>query len=54
MLDYLDELDTTRLKTYVSITTYRKGEIGTEPYEKVDFISMNSYGDAILNAEKNP
>lgn len=52
MLDYLDELDTTRLKTYVTITTYRKGEIGTEPYEKVDFISMNSYGDAILNAEK--
>ena len=52
MLDYLDELDTTRLKTYVTITAYNKGEKGSEPYEKVDFISMNSYGDAILNAQK--
>ena len=52
MLDYLDELDTTRLKTYVTITAYRKGEIGSEPFEKIDFISMNSYGDALLNAQK--
>ncbi|MDO6801340.1 glycoside hydrolase family 2 TIM barrel-domain containing protein [Wenyingzhuangia sp. 1_MG-2023] len=52
MLDYVAELDTTRLKTYVTITSYRKGEIGTEPYEKVDFISMNSYGNAPVLAEK--
>ncbi|TXG36097.1 glycoside hydrolase family 2 protein [Seonamhaeicola maritimus] len=52
MLDYVDELDTTRLKTYVTITSYRKGEIGTEPYEKVDFISMNSYGKAPELAKK--
>ncbi|NJB83450.1 glycoside hydrolase family 2 protein [Wenyingzhuangia aestuarii] len=52
MLDYVTELDTTRLKTYVTITSYRKGEIGTEPYEKVDFISMNSYGNAPVLAEK--
>ena len=52
MLDYLDELDTTRLKTYVTITTYRQGEMHNEPYEKIDFISMNSYGNAILHAQK--
>ncbi|GAB3649903.1 beta-glucuronidase [Echinicola sediminis] len=52
MLDYVDELDTTRLKTYVTITSYRKGEIGSEPYEKVDFISMNSYGEAVKLAKK--
>ncbi|WP_282144100.1 glycoside hydrolase family 2 protein [Cellulophaga baltica] len=52
MLDYVAIVDSTRLKTYVSITTYRKGEIGTEPYEKVDFISMNSYGNAPVLAEK--
>ncbi len=52
MLDYVDELDTTRLKTYVTITSYRKGKIGTEPYEKVDFISMNSYGKAPELAKK--
>ncbi|WP_303317239.1 glycoside hydrolase family 2 TIM barrel-domain containing protein [Flavivirga abyssicola] len=58
MLDYLKELDTTRLKTYVTITAYRKGEIGKEPYEKVDFISMNTYGKAVelatLTHEKFP
>ncbi|CDF79833.1 glycoside hydrolase (GH2) [Formosa agariphila KMM 3901] len=52
MLDYVAELDSTRLKTYVTITSYRKGEIGTEPYEKVDFISMNSYGNAPVLVEK--
>ncbi|MWW25302.1 glycoside hydrolase family 2 protein [Algibacter lectus] len=52
MLDYVVTLDNTRLKTYVTITSYRKGEIGTEPYEKVDFISMNSYGNAPVLAEK--
>ncbi|WP_163399672.1 glycoside hydrolase family 2 protein [Flavobacterium fluviatile] len=52
MLDYVASLDTTRLKTYVTITSYRKGEIGTEPYEKVDFISMNSYGNAPVLAQK--
>lgn len=46
MLDYVAELDPSRLKTYVTITSYRQGDIGTEPYEKVDFISMNSYGNA--------
>jgi beta-galactosidase len=51
MLDYVDELDTTRLKTYVTITSYRKGTLGGEPYEKVDFISMNSYGNAVEHAQ---
>ncbi|MEM9337502.1 MAG: glycoside hydrolase family 2 TIM barrel-domain containing protein [Bacteroidota bacterium] len=52
MLDHVAQLDTTRLKTYVSITTYQNGQIGTEPYEKVDFISMNSYGNAPELAQK--
>lgn len=52
MLDYVDSLDKTRLKTYVSITTYRKGDIGTEPYEKLDFLSINSYGNAIDAVKK--
>ncbi|RKR14342.1 beta-glucuronidase [Maribacter vaceletii] len=52
MLDYVDKLDTSRLKTYVSITGYRKGQIGTEPYEKVDFLSMNTYGKAVELAKK--
>ncbi|RED95958.1 glycoside hydrolase family 2 protein [Marinoscillum furvescens] len=51
MLGYLDILDTTRLKTYVSLTTYRNGAIGNEPYGKVDFISINSYGDALKHAK---
>lgn len=52
MLDYVASLDVTRLKTYVTITSYRKGEIGSEPYEKVDFISMNSYGNAPVLTQK--
>ena len=52
MLDHVDSLDSTRLKTYVSITTYREGKIGKEPYEKVDFLSINSYGNAIDAVEK--
>ncbi|QGY47506.1 glycoside hydrolase family 2 [Maribellus comscasis] len=45
MLDYLDELDTTRLKTYVSFTSYRKQvDITREPYEKLDFLSFTCYG----------
>ena len=52
MLDYIDTLDATRLKTYVTITSYRKGEIGNEPYKKVDFIAMNSYGNAPGIAQK--
>ncbi|WP_211324153.1 glycoside hydrolase family 2 protein [Echinicola strongylocentroti] len=52
MLDYVEKLDASRLKTYVTITSYRQGEVGTEPYEKVDFISMNSYGEAVKLAQK--
>ncbi|WP_299555911.1 glycoside hydrolase family 2 TIM barrel-domain containing protein [Seonamhaeicola sp.] len=52
MLDYTEELDPARLKTYVTITSYREGVIGSEPYEKVDFISMNSYGPAVELTKK--
>ncbi|MGY6649698.1 glycoside hydrolase family 2 protein [Wenyingzhuangia sp. IMCC45574] len=46
-IDYAASLDSTRLKTYVSNTSYQGGEIGVEPYEKVDFLCVNSYGNAI-------
>ncbi|WP_435690743.1 glycoside hydrolase family 2 protein [Paraglaciecola sp.] len=48
MLDYVAVLDPTRLKTYVSITAYSDlAEMSNEPFEKVDFISINSYGNAV-------
>ncbi|GAA4236432.1 beta-glucuronidase [Postechiella marina] len=52
MIDYTGSLDKTRLKTYVSNTSYQGGEIGKEPYEKVDFLCVNSYGHAIKIIEK--
>lgn len=53
MLDYIDELDTTRLKTFASYTSYLpKSKIGNEVYEKVDFLSINTYGKAVDKAEK--
>lgn len=52
MLDYVEKLDATRLKTYVSNTSYQAGEIGKEPYEKVDFLCVNSYGHALKIVEK--
>ncbi|NIJ45928.1 beta-galactosidase/beta-glucuronidase [Wenyingzhuangia heitensis] len=52
MIDYTTSLDTTRLKTYVSNTSYQGGEVGKEPYEKVDFLSVNSYGNALKIVEK--
>lgn len=52
MIDYTASLDKTRLKTYVSNTSYQGGEIGKEPYEKVDFLCVNSYGHAIKIIEK--
>lgn len=52
MLDYIDKLDTTRLKTYVSLSSYRKNATPlNEPYKKVDLLCVNSYGDAIAAAE---
>ncbi|TXE13971.1 glycoside hydrolase family 2 [Seonamhaeicola algicola] len=52
MINFTESLDKTRLKTYVSNTAYQGGEIGTEPYEKLDFLSINSYGHAIKIIEK--
>ncbi|MFY0628540.1 MAG: glycoside hydrolase family 2 [Reichenbachiella sp.] len=52
MLDYVEDLDTTRLKTYVSNTANGKTINKTnEPYSKVDFICFNSYWDAIESME---
>ncbi len=53
MLDYVKELDQTRLKTYVSLTTYGKNaNLTNEPFEKLDFICINSYGDAVKAVTK--
>ena len=52
MLDYIDELDTTRLKTFASYTSYLpNSKIGNEVYEKVDFLSINTYGDAVKKVQ---
>lgn len=57
MLAYMDELDTTRLKTYVSLTANSLGANKlNEPVDKVDFICINSYGNsakAVRYAHKN-
>ena len=51
MLDYVEALDQTRLKTYVSLTAYgNNADVTNEPFEKLDFISINSYGDAVKAA----
>lgn len=48
MLDYIDELDTSRLKTYVSLTSYQKNaNLTNEPFEKLDLLCINSYGNAL-------
>ncbi|WP_221409865.1 glycoside hydrolase family 2 protein [Reichenbachiella sp. MSK19-1] len=47
MLAYLATLDSTRLKTYVSLTAYgSQTNRDNEPYELLDLICINSYGDA--------
>ncbi|UXX77867.1 beta galactosidase jelly roll domain-containing protein [Reichenbachiella carrageenanivorans] len=47
MLAYVGTLDSTRLKTYVSLTAYGSHTtMGNEPYELLDLICINSYGDA--------
>lgn len=57
MLDFVAEKDPTRLKTYVSITAYGvNASLDNEPFDKLDFISVNSYGDAVknvMNTHKN-
>ncbi len=52
MLDFVGELDPSRLKTYVSNTAYQAGKIGMEPYEKVDFLCINIYGNAHTIVER--
>lgn len=51
MLDYVQELDSTRLKTYVGLTTYQGGNMTNEPYEKLDLICINSYSNAFYAVE---
>lgn len=57
MLTYINELDTTRLKTYVSLTANSIGANRTnEPVDLVDFICLNSYGNsakAVRDAHEN-
>ncbi|MDU0356026.1 glycoside hydrolase family 2 TIM barrel-domain containing protein [Paraglaciecola aquimarina] len=53
MLDHLAVIDPTRLKTYVSITAYgSQTNLTNEPFEKLDFMSINSYSNAVKNVEK--
>lgn len=46
MVDHVATLDSTRLKTVVSFTSHLPlAKPGNEPYEKLDFLCMNSYGE---------
>ncbi|MBU2975745.1 glycoside hydrolase family 2 protein [Zobellia sp. B3R18] len=46
MLDHVASLDSTRLKTVVSFTSHLPlAKPGNEPYEKLDLLCMNSYGE---------
>lgn len=48
MLDHVKTLDPGRLTTYVSLTAFNEpANISNEPYDKVDFISINSYSDPV-------
>ncbi|WP_017444849.1 glycoside hydrolase family 2 protein [Gayadomonas joobiniege] len=48
MLEHLDTLDPNRLKTYVSLTAFSSLANKTnEPFDKLDFISINSYGNLL-------
>lgn len=52
MLDYVAELDSTRLKTYVSLSAYLKNaDMSNEPFDKLDLICINSYGDGVKAAQ---
>ncbi|AWB65285.1 glycoside hydrolase family 2 [Saccharobesus litoralis] len=52
MLDYVAELDPTRLKTYVSLTAFSQyANLSNEPFAKLDFISINSYSNAVKKVE---
>ena len=52
MLDYVAELDSTRLKTYVSLSAYLKNaDMSNEPFDKLDLICINSYNDGVKAAE---
>ena len=46
MIDHVASLDSTRLKTVVSFTSHLPlAKPGNEPYEKLDLLCMNSYGE---------
>ncbi|SHJ04689.1 glycoside hydrolase family 2 protein [Pseudozobellia thermophila] len=46
MIDHVASLDSTRLKTVVSFTSHLPlARPGNEPYEKLDLLCMNSYGE---------
>lgn len=48
MLDHVAQLDSTRLKTYVSLTSYKEhASLENEPFNKLDLLCLNSYGDAV-------
>jgi len=53
MMRYVrEELDSTRLVTYVSFTSFRDNDPKTEPAKHADMLCFNSYGDFVQAAEK--
>jgi len=53
MMRYVrEELDSTRLVTYVSFTSFRDNDPKAEPAQHADMLCFNSYGDFVQSAQK--
>lgn len=52
MIDYVQSLDSSRLKTYVSFTVGNAKKLGDDPADLCDIVCFNSYGDAAGMARK--
>ncbi len=52
MFNHVDNLDTTRLKTYVSFTATKADTLGIDPADLCDVVCYNSYGPAYKQAVK--
>ncbi|MGB3777390.1 MAG: hypothetical protein WA960_03460, partial [Tunicatimonas sp.] len=52
MIDYVQTLDSSRLKTYVSFTVGNAEKLGDDPADLCDIVCFNSYGEAADIARK--
>lgn len=52
MIGYVQSLDSSRLKTYVSFTVGKAEKLGDDPADLCDIVCFNSYGDAAGMARK--